>query len=92
MIATIVVSFFIIACFHAKSNIETFVHFIKLDHEHFILNSKELMRYYTSGTARVIYAVSIGVSTVGGQAPELIQKEISTSVILRKAAKGTMVD
>ena len=64
MIATIVVSFFIIACFHTKSNLETFVHFIKLDHEHFILNSKELMRYYTSGTARVIYAVSIGVSTV----------------------------
>lgn len=64
MIATIVVSFFIIAYFHAKSNLEIFVHFIKLDHEHFILNSKELMRYYTSGTARVIYAVSIGVSTV----------------------------
>ena len=92
MIATIVVSFFIIACFHTKSNLETFVHFIKLDHEHFILNSKELMRYYTSGTARVIYAVSIGVSTVDSQAPELIQKENSTSVILRKAAKGTMVD
>lgn len=50
------------------------------------------MRYYTSGTARVIYAVSIGVSTVDSQAPELIQKENSTSVILRKAAKGTMVD